>query len=54
MKYIHLILEKMPFTNLWRLYNPQCPAQTVAYFDSLEDYLKDAEGRIGYKVTIKD
>lgn len=54
MNYIYLILEKIPHNNLWRLYNPFYPAQTVAYFDSLEDYLKDAEGRTGYKVTIKD
>lgn len=51
---IHLILEKIPPVNLWRLYNPLFPAQTVAYFDSVEDYLKDAEGRTGYTVTIED
>ena len=51
---INLILEKIPSRNLWRLYNPLFPAQTIAYFDSVEDYLKDAEGRTGYKVTIEN
>lgn len=49
---INLILEKTLY-NRWRLYNPLFPAQTIAYFDSVEDYLKDAEGRTGYKVTIE-